>query len=194
LLSPVAAADDWTFGGGTALMLHYEHRISRDIDIFLRDPQLLTRLTPRLNDRAASLSRDYVEASNFLKLTCHGGEIDFIVAPSLTDAAFVERDVDGLRLRLETPVEIGMKKAFYRTADLLPRDVLDIALIVTRDGEAVRRNASVLLAKRALLVARIQMMERTFASAAREIDVLPAGAPYLLTAPQVVLRFLTALS
>lgn len=42
---------DWTFGGGTALMLLYEHRRSKDIDIFLRDPQYLTALSPRLNDR-----------------------------------------------------------------------------------------------------------------------------------------------
>lgn len=33
---------DWTFGGGTALMLLYEHRRSKDTDIFLRDPQYLT--------------------------------------------------------------------------------------------------------------------------------------------------------
>lgn len=30
---------EWTFGGGTALMLQYGHRRSKDIDIFLRDPR-----------------------------------------------------------------------------------------------------------------------------------------------------------
>ncbi|PSR23288.1 MAG: hypothetical protein C7B47_15950 [Sulfobacillus thermosulfidooxidans] len=29
---------DWSFGGGTALMLRYAHRNSHDIDIFLPDP------------------------------------------------------------------------------------------------------------------------------------------------------------
>src|SRR5262249_26069628 len=31
--------DEWTFGGATAMMLQINHRESRDIDIFLPDPQ-----------------------------------------------------------------------------------------------------------------------------------------------------------
>lgn len=31
----------WTFGGGTVLMLRYRHRVSKDIDIFVPDPQYL---------------------------------------------------------------------------------------------------------------------------------------------------------
>ncbi|MDB5771167.1 MAG: hypothetical protein JWM42_1541 [Burkholderia sp.] len=31
----------WTFGGGTVLMLRYNHRMSKDIDIFVPDPQSL---------------------------------------------------------------------------------------------------------------------------------------------------------
>jgi hypothetical protein len=50
---------DWTFGGGTALMLLYGHRQSRDIDIFLRDPQYLTALSPRLNDHTEALTGRY---------------------------------------------------------------------------------------------------------------------------------------
>jgi hypothetical protein len=52
----------WTFGGGTVLMLRYEHRLSRDVDIFLRDAQALTALSPRLNRQSAELSDDYVES------------------------------------------------------------------------------------------------------------------------------------
>jgi predicted nucleotidyltransferase component of viral defense system len=28
----------WTFGGGTILMLRYDHRFSKDIDLFVPDP------------------------------------------------------------------------------------------------------------------------------------------------------------
>ena len=28
----------WTFGGGTVLMFRYNHRLSKDIDIFVPDP------------------------------------------------------------------------------------------------------------------------------------------------------------
>ena len=31
----------WTFGGGTVLMFRYGHRLSKDIDIFVPDPQYL---------------------------------------------------------------------------------------------------------------------------------------------------------
>lgn len=31
----------YTFGGGTVLMLRYGHRLSKDIDLFVPDPQSL---------------------------------------------------------------------------------------------------------------------------------------------------------
>lgn len=31
----------WTLGGGTVLMFRYRHRPSKDIDIFVSDPQYL---------------------------------------------------------------------------------------------------------------------------------------------------------
>lgn len=37
-----------TFGGGTVLMLRYRHRLSKDIDIFVPDPQYLGFVSPRL--------------------------------------------------------------------------------------------------------------------------------------------------
>ena len=37
----------WTFGGGTVLMLRYRHRLSKDIDIFVPDPQYLGFVSPR---------------------------------------------------------------------------------------------------------------------------------------------------
>ncbi|MFT4179702.1 MAG: hypothetical protein QM612_09620, partial [Thermomonas sp.] len=38
-------------GGGTRLMLALDHRISHDIDLFMRDPQWIGYISPRLNDR-----------------------------------------------------------------------------------------------------------------------------------------------
>jgi len=42
----------FTFGGGTVLMLRYEHRFSKDIDIFVPGPQSLGFINPRLSDVA----------------------------------------------------------------------------------------------------------------------------------------------
>ena len=53
----------WTFGGGTVLMLRLNHRHSRDIDLFVPDPQYLGHVTPRLSDAAENLTADYVEAA-----------------------------------------------------------------------------------------------------------------------------------
>ena len=43
----------WTFGGGTVLMLRYGHRLSKDIDIFVPDPQYLGFVNPRISDVAS---------------------------------------------------------------------------------------------------------------------------------------------
>lgn len=40
----------WTFGGGTVLMLRHGHRRSKDVDLFVPDPQYLGYITPRLAD------------------------------------------------------------------------------------------------------------------------------------------------
>ena len=39
--------DDWTFGGGTVLMRRHRHRLSKDVDIFINDPQFIGYLSPR---------------------------------------------------------------------------------------------------------------------------------------------------
>lgn len=186
---------DWALGGGTVLMLRYAHRVSRDIAVFLHDPQLLPHLSPRLNDQAEAIARDFVEASSFVKLRCEGGEIDFIVAPDLTDAARETLVVDGDQVMAETPVEIVTKKAFYRAADLRPRDLFDLAVVIDRAGPALDAATRVLAAKRDVLEARLRVLvPRWRDAAAREIAVLPAGAPYLERAPALVEAFVVRLA
>ena len=63
-------------GGGTRLMLAFEHRISDDIDLFIRDPQWIGYLTPRLNDRFESVITGYEESATALKFRLPTGEID----------------------------------------------------------------------------------------------------------------------
>jgi hypothetical protein len=70
------ALTGWSFGGGTVLMRRYHHRFSKDIDIFIPDPQYLGYLTPRLNETAESLTTDYVEEAESLKLRFPEGEIE----------------------------------------------------------------------------------------------------------------------
>jgi len=66
---------DWSFGGGTVLMRRHHHRFSKDIDIFVPDPQYLGYLTPRLNDKAEALTGNYIEQANSLKLIFPEGRL-----------------------------------------------------------------------------------------------------------------------
>ena len=66
-------------------MRRHHHRFSKDIDIFVPDPQVLPYLSPRLNDAAESLTTDYVEQAGFLKLVFPEGEIDFVASETLTE-------------------------------------------------------------------------------------------------------------
>ena len=101
----------WTFGGGTVLMFRYGHQLSKDIDIFVPDPQYLGFVTPRLSDTAADLTQDYIEmAGSFVKLQFEEGEIDFVAAPNLLREAWKTWDIMGREMKVETAAEIIAKK------------------------------------------------------------------------------------
>lgn len=119
----------WSFGGGTALMRSYHHRFSKDIDIFVPDPQYLGYLTPRLNDVAEAKTSDYVEQAGFVKLVFAEGEIDFVVANPLTPDPYRVEEILGRPVRVETTAEIVAKKLKYRAAEFKGRDIFDVALV-----------------------------------------------------------------
>jgi hypothetical protein len=83
----------WTFGGGTVLMLRYGHRLSKDIDIFVPDPQYLGFVNPRISDVASDITTEYEEHAQFVKLLLSEGEIDFVVSPNLTDPRIRSMDL-----------------------------------------------------------------------------------------------------
>ena len=101
----------WTLGGGTVLMFRYRHRLSKDIDIFVPDPQYLGYVSPRLSDVAAGLTEDYTEQPDaFVKLQFEEGEVDFVAAPNLLDRAWEIWDIQGHAVKVETAAEVIAKK------------------------------------------------------------------------------------
>jgi len=110
-------------GGGTRLMLALDHRISHDLDLFIRDPQWLGWISPRLNDRVEAMVSAYEEAADFLKLNFPEGELDFIVRGSLL--GLPHEASEHTPLPLEPLAEVLAKKLFYRAGLLTPRDVFD---------------------------------------------------------------------
>ena len=127
----------WTFGGGTVLMLRYQHRLSKDIDIFVPDPQYLGFVSPRLSDIAQAISEDYVEGAGYVKLLRAEGEIDFVASPNLTNDPFELWELFGRQINVETSVEIVAKKLWHRGDRATARDLFDLALVIEREPLAL---------------------------------------------------------
>ena len=163
---------EWSFGGGTVLMRRYRHRLSTDIDIFLPDPQLLGHLTPRLNPTAESLTQDYVEQANFLKLYFPEGEIDFVVSGFLTAGPVTTERIAGRDIRVETSAEILAKKVWYRGADFTARDMFDFVLIARREPWAIRHAGEILAARRSAVLERIEDHEEALREDFKALDAL----------------------
>ena len=154
-------------GGGTRLMLALEHRISNDIDLFIRDPQWIGYLTPRLTDSFDGGLQAYDENAVSLKLRYADGEIDFIVGMSLLGLPG-ETSADA-GFSLEPVAEVLAKKLFYRGWALTPRDLFDWWMVETRLPAAVP----------AQIMA--QLLKTKFSEIARALDAL-AQAPAASTA------------
>ena len=127
-------ADYWAVGGGTVLKTIYNHRDSKDIDVFIHDAQFLSSLSPNLND-VTTEALDYNEMANFISLTYPEGKVDFIVAGQVTKFSPAQRDFYGHRIMVEDPVEIVCKKIFYRGSEALPRDIFDLAVVFNSDRQ-----------------------------------------------------------
>lgn len=129
--------DDWSLGGGTAMMLRIDHRDSRDIDIFLSDPQLLAYLDPsRRNFRFEVDPAHYTtDGAGFLKLAFRDmGEVDRTGSYRRAD---ILQTIEGHPLQLETLAEVVAKKIFYRGSRIAPRDIFDLAAASTSNRPAI---------------------------------------------------------
>ena len=147
----------WTLGGGTVLMFRYHHRLSKDIDIFVPDPQYLGYVTPRLSDTAAGLTQDYTEQPGaFVKLQFEEGEVDFVAAPNLLADAWETWDIGGRSVKVETAAEIIAKKMYHRGDRATARDLFDLALVIEREPQQLVAARPFLLRHREAFVAQIR--------------------------------------
>jgi len=183
----------WTFGGGTVLMLRYQHRLSKDIDIFVPDPQYLGFVTPRLSDVAADVSSQYVEDQNsYVKLMLPEGEIDFVASPNLTIPGYEEWTILGNTIRVETAVEIVAKKLWHRGDQVAARDLFDLSLVIEREPEELKMAAPFLLRYKDQFIQQIQERSHVLKPQFNEIDVLTYRPSYEEAVERAV-KFLGAL-
>jgi hypothetical protein len=169
-----ANVKDWTFGGGTALMTYYNHRRSKDVDIFITDVQMITYLSPRLNDFSQGFTEEYSEQSNFLKLYLPDAEIDFIVAPHLTENCFILKTLseDLPKIKVETPEEICVKKLFYRAETLKIRDVFDVAAVIRDDEQRLLNHIDVYKGRTDILAAQFALAKSRYHEEIEKLDIL----------------------
>ncbi len=162
----------WTFGGGTVLMLRYGHRLSKDIDIFVPDPQYLGYVSPRLSDVAAEVSEDYVEASGYVKLIRPEGEIDFVAASNLTNLPFEIWHLLGREVKVETSAEIVAKKLWHRGHTATARDLFDLALVIEKDSENLKTASEYLKKHSAMFLGQLKSRQKILESQFNAINAL----------------------
>lgn len=173
-----AAFEPWSFGGGTVLMRKYRHRFSKDVDIFVPDPQFLGYVSPGLNDTAGSMTGDYVEQANFIKLLFPEGEIDFIASAPVTLKPFTMEKLFDREVRVETATEIIAKKLWHRGDEFRARDVFDLAFVAERVPEALKEIEPILRDRRTAVLARIAGADKHLRNEFAELELLEFRRTY----------------
>lgn len=167
----------WTFGG-TVLMLRHGHRLSKDIDIFVPDPQYLGFVSPRLSDVAESVTHDYVEGPGYIKLLRPEGEIDFVASPNLTQSPFELWQLLGRQVRVETSAEIVAKKLWHRGDRATARDLFDLALVIEREPQALASASEFLVRHRSAFLTQIEQRKEILQLQFDAIDRLAYQVSY----------------
>lgn len=184
----------WSFGGGTALAAQYDHRVSYDIDIFVRDSEVLRDLTPARNaaTRALLAGRGFEYPGNYLKLNLDSGEIDFIVAGRRTENPTRPWTFDGEEILIETPWEIAIKKIFYRPSSFKVRDVFDLAAVLDHDSADLAASLPEVEDRMDKVIDRVERLVPDYAmAAATDINPTSGGQRYMTRdAAEQVLSFL----
>lgn len=164
--------DEWTFGGGTVLMRRHRHRFSKDIDIFVNDPQYLGYLSPRLSPTAEKLTGDYVETERYVKLRFDEGEVDFIASPPLTPEPAKTEEILGRQIKVETSSEIVAKKIWHRGAEFTARDIFDFAMVADKEPGALTGIDTILRERRDVVLARIEANDEALRETFEQLRVL----------------------
>lgn len=168
----VGTAIAWSLGGGTVLMFRFSHRRSKDIDIFLEDPQHLGFFNPRLHDWLSLFEGSYDASAQSIKLRQPQGDIDFVVATALTESPYRTETLLGCKMRVQSSAEIVARKLWHRGNRAIARDLLDLAVVAKADRDlpnkirlAIEKNGATFLAQ---CIQRRVILEQEF----NNIDVI----------------------
>lgn len=149
------------------MALHLNHRVSFDVDIFLDHPGALKELMK--NPKTKQLSDDREFPGNYLKIIRPEGEIDFILAATITDSFCQTYDFEGGQIDIETLEEIIAKKIKYRGSRFTLRDTYDLAAVIETTPDILE----------SLIV--LEELSGTFEKVLQRIEFLQANAESLNT-------------
>lgn len=185
----------WTFGGGTVLMHKFNHRFSKDIDIFFSDRQLLGYISPRINDALEDRAIKYIEQDNFTKIYLKEGEIDFILSPRISNCKPVQAIIEGEKIFLDHPVEIIAKKIEHRASEFKARDVFDLAILYSQMKTTMLKNLDISKEKLICLKNRVCDLHESniLENQLQEISRLPAGEKIRGTEFELFKNFMCAM-
>ena len=145
------------------------------MDIFFRDAQILPFFSPRVNGNLEKIALKYNEMSHFIKVwIAENAQMNFILAPYLTEEPFTVERVMGRAIQVETPWETATKKLFYRSCDLKVRDVVDVVAVLRNreDRERLLRSSEVFAGKIAEIGKRLEYLEKAWRQGMEGLVVL----------------------
>ena len=164
--------NNWSFGGGTVLMRRHHHRFSKDVDIFVPDPQILPYLSPRLSDAAESMTTNYIEQAGFIKLVFDEGEIDFVASAPLTENPTTAEILFGRPVQIENSSEIIAKKVWHRGVEFTARDLFDLAMVIELEPEALISIRPILRDRREVVLKRLSEHSTSLREAFAALDAM----------------------
>ena len=173
-----AFRSEWSFGGGTVLMRRFRHRVSKDVDLFVPDPQYLGYLDPDLNETVDALTPKHIREAGYLRLYFDEGEVDFIAAAPVTSKSRVIERILDRDVRVDTSAEIIAKKLRYRASRFTARDVFDFALIAEKEPAEIARIESVLRESCDAILERLASGDKILRTTFKELEVLDYRPTY----------------
>lgn len=146
LLAPLFTEPGWVLSGGAALIgFHTGHRVTRDIDLFLRAEQDLGDAPARI---AGDLQRAGLSVSPLQRtpafvrlLVADDGEqvvLDLIAEPVPEIEPPEERSLDGFSLRVDTAHELLVNKLCTLLSRSEVRDLQDVRALLDGGGDLPR--------------------------------------------------------
>ena len=120
----------WRLGGGTAIALQIDHRISKDVDIFIAEVGALDFLHPNRNTKVRALSDRIQVPGHYIKIERPEGEIDFLTNTMGDRPLGAVMLFDNREVYLESPGTIVEKKLRYRRSTFATRDIFDLAAVL----------------------------------------------------------------